>query len=356
MAGGGVARALGESTGAEPVAGNAGWEVFRVGCPRVTDSDYGLLGPRYLSIVGTVSSLSVVIRRPTTPPPCPLAARRSAASTDPADEVIVVDRPAVPVRVRRPQRRRRRATGDVLVFVDADVEVHPDALARIRAAFAHDPQLTALHGSYDDRPRARGHGLGVPQPAAPPRAPDRRRARPRRSGPASGPCAGRASWPSAASTTPATRTRRSRTSSSATGSRRPGAGSGSIPTIQGTHLKRWTLRSMLWTDFARRGRAVGRAPAPARAGSPRRSTAAGATGSARWRARSAALAVLAGGRWPALALGGALVALNHAFYALLLRQLGVARGLAGRRAARAAPPRRRRGRPGRGRAGRAPRV
>ena len=25
------------------------------------------------------------------------------------------------------------------------------------------------------------------------------------------------------------------------------------PTIQGTHLKRWTLRSMLWTDFARRG-------------------------------------------------------------------------------------------------------
>ena len=34
VAGGRVARALGESASAEPVAGNAGWEVFRVECPR----------------------------------------------------------------------------------------------------------------------------------------------------------------------------------------------------------------------------------------------------------------------------------------------------------------------------------
>lgn len=47
----------------------------------------------------------------------------------------------------------RRATGDLLVFVDADVEVHADALARIAAAFAGDPALAAVFGAYDDAPR-----------------------------------------------------------------------------------------------------------------------------------------------------------------------------------------------------------
>jgi Glycosyl transferase family group 2 len=40
--------------------------------------------------------------------------------------------------------------------VDADVELHPDALARIRARFAGDPELVALFGAYDDRPAAPG--------------------------------------------------------------------------------------------------------------------------------------------------------------------------------------------------------
>ena len=37
------------------------------------------------------------------------------------------------------------------MFVDADVEVHPDALERIRIAFS-DPATTAVFGSYDDSP------------------------------------------------------------------------------------------------------------------------------------------------------------------------------------------------------------
>ena len=116
------------------------------------------------------------------------------------------------------------------------------------------------------------------------------------------------------------------------------------PTIQGTHLKRWTLRSMLWTDFARRGApwvALQLPHAPV-----------ASTLNCGWRHRVSALvcalvplAVLAGAVRPALALGGALVALNHAFYALLLRQLGVGAWAGRGRAARAAPPRRRRGRP-----------
>ena len=46
------------------------------------------------------------------------------------------------------------ANGDVLVFLDADVEVHDDVFTRIRAAFDNDASLTAVFGSYDDDPVA----------------------------------------------------------------------------------------------------------------------------------------------------------------------------------------------------------
>ncbi|HSG09715.1 MAG TPA: glycosyltransferase family 2 protein [Longimicrobiales bacterium] len=46
--------------------------------------------------------------------------------------------------------------GEVLVFVDADVRVHPDALRRFAELFAADPDLGAAFGSYDDRPPAPG--------------------------------------------------------------------------------------------------------------------------------------------------------------------------------------------------------
>lgn len=46
--------------------------------------------------------------------------------------------------------------GEVLVFVDADVCVHPATLRRFAALFAADPGLAAAFGSYDDRPSAPG--------------------------------------------------------------------------------------------------------------------------------------------------------------------------------------------------------
>ena len=46
----------------------------------------------------------------------------------------------------------RHATGDLLLFLDADVEVHPDTLSRIAERFAAEPDLDALIGSYDDSP------------------------------------------------------------------------------------------------------------------------------------------------------------------------------------------------------------
>ena len=49
-------------------------------------------------------------------------------------------------------RGAEAATGDLLFFIDADVVAHPDVVGRVKAAFAHDPDLDALIGSYDDAP------------------------------------------------------------------------------------------------------------------------------------------------------------------------------------------------------------
>jgi glycosyltransferase involved in cell wall biosynthesis len=46
----------------------------------------------------------------------------------------------------------RASKGDVIFFIDADVCVHADTLARVRANFDDDPDLAAVIGSYDDSP------------------------------------------------------------------------------------------------------------------------------------------------------------------------------------------------------------
>lgn len=54
----------------------------------------------------------------------------------------------------------REARGDILVFVDADVLLHPDALAIAASALEKDPGLSAVFGSYDDQP---GHASFLSQ-------------------------------------------------------------------------------------------------------------------------------------------------------------------------------------------------
>ena len=44
------------------------------------------------------------------------------------------------------------ASGDILVFIDADVEIAPDALRKIAASFHAHPQTAALFGAYDESP------------------------------------------------------------------------------------------------------------------------------------------------------------------------------------------------------------
>lgn len=47
-----------------------------------------------------------------------------------------------------------QAQGDILFFVDADVEIYPQTVEQVALAFQQDPDLAALIGSYDDRPGA----------------------------------------------------------------------------------------------------------------------------------------------------------------------------------------------------------
>ena len=96
------------------------------------------------------------------------------ASTRRPDEVVVVDDASTDdtaVRARGaavvslaenvgPAAARNRgvaaARGDVLFFVDADVAVHPGTIALAESAFAADPAVAAVFGSYDAAPRAAG--------------------------------------------------------------------------------------------------------------------------------------------------------------------------------------------------------
>ncbi|MBE9127579.1 MULTISPECIES: glycosyltransferase [unclassified Coleofasciculus] len=46
------------------------------------------------------------------------------------------------------------AQGEIIFFVDADVEIYPDTIAKVAATFNQEPDLAALIGSYDDTPGA----------------------------------------------------------------------------------------------------------------------------------------------------------------------------------------------------------
>ena len=101
-----------------------------------------------------VVSLSLVIPATDRPPTLERALAAVARAKAGPEEVIVVDEPTETGPAAARNLGSRRARGDVLVFIDADVEVHDDAFARIRAAFDDDTGLDAVFGSYDDDPDA----------------------------------------------------------------------------------------------------------------------------------------------------------------------------------------------------------
>ena len=97
----------------------------------------------------------------------------SASSMSPYEIIIVVDGAtdgsaqiaetygATVIRLPIPQgpaRARnigaRAATGDVLLFVDADVLIHPETVRIVSAGFKKNNKVAAIFGSYDDEPGA----------------------------------------------------------------------------------------------------------------------------------------------------------------------------------------------------------
>jgi hypothetical protein len=77
------------------------------------------------------------------------------AARGPGDEVIVVQDSASPGPACARNQGATAASHAIVVFVDSDVVLRPDALALIRERFAADPDLAGLFGSYDDDPEQR---------------------------------------------------------------------------------------------------------------------------------------------------------------------------------------------------------
>lgn len=221
-----------------------------------------------------------------------------------------------------------RTAGEIVVFVDSDVEVHSDALRRLREALERDAGLDAVFGAYDEQPAvaatvSRFRNLlhhHVHNEAA---------------GPATTFWAGlgaiRREAFDAVGGFDAERYPHPSIEDIELGMRLHAAGRRIAldPCARGTHLKHWTLRSMLRTDLAARG-------APWVALRLERGGAGGAALNLSWRHRlaagaavvAAAAAATGHGRVTGVALA-AMIAPNARFYALLARIGGTRLALAG---------------------------
>lgn len=111
-------------------------------------------GPREAR--GAAPTLAVVV--PATDGPASLGACLAAieAGGRTPDELVVQREPAGAGPAAARNLGAAATEADVVVFVDSDVEVHPDALERIAGRFAAEPGLGALFGAYDDDPADRG--------------------------------------------------------------------------------------------------------------------------------------------------------------------------------------------------------
>ncbi|MDQ6751717.1 MAG: glycosyltransferase family 2 protein [Actinomycetota bacterium] len=266
--------------------------------------------------------MSLIVPATDRPPTLPRCLHAVARARCGPDEVIVIDHPigAGPARARNDGAQRAR--GDILVFLDADVEIHPDAFVRIRTAFAGSAALDAVFGAYDDRPEA-------PGPVSSFRNLLHHHVHCTTAGPAVTFWAGiggvRREAFLGVGGFDADRYPRASIEDIDLGTRLTAAGGHIVldPEIQGTHLKAWTLRTMLATDVRRRG-------APWIALLLReRSAASSRALNLGWRHRaSAVLSVIAAAAVPrrcSWASAGAVVGLlglNRDFYALLVRQRG----------------------------------
>ncbi|WP_157930632.1 glycosyltransferase family 2 protein [Glycomyces xiaoerkulensis] len=118
------------------------------------------------------TSVSVIIPCFNDEDALPLCLEAVKAQSRPPDELIVVDDASTDssaavaarfgCRIIRQERNRgvsaarnrgiAAAFGDLLFFLDSDIEPHPDAVERAVAAFERDPDLDIVHGVLDPHP------------------------------------------------------------------------------------------------------------------------------------------------------------------------------------------------------------
>lgn len=242
------------------------------------------------------------------------------AADVPPDHVVVVTEPrgAGPAAARN--AGVRRTSSDIVAFVDSDVLVHRDAFTRIREAFARDPGLVAIFGAYDDTVATAGTVAAF-------RNLLHHTIHRRSAGEVGSFWAGlgavrRSAFETAGGFDEARYPRPSIEDIELGGRLAPLGRIRLDPVLRGTHLKEWTLATMVRTDFARRG-----IPWVVLVASERQVPAHLNLG-ARERASAAASLILAWGairRKPlAIAVGAAAeVLLNRDLLSLLQTRLGV---------------------------------
>jgi Glycosyltransferase like family 2 len=203
-------------------------------------------------MIGAMDRLAAVVPATNRPPTLAACLEAIEAASEPPEQVVVVsDPPGVgPAEARNLGAARTRC--ELLVFVDADVAVHPDAFVRIRRVFAENPDVAAVFGAYDDDPTEPDLVSGF-------RNLLHHHVHTQAAGPASTFWAGlgaiRAAVFDEIGRFDEQRYRSPSIEDIELGARLHAAGHSVIldPGIQGKHLKRWTVSAMIRTDFRDRG-------------------------------------------------------------------------------------------------------
>jgi GT2 family glycosyltransferase len=103
-----------------------------------------------------VLRLAVIVPATDRPPTLFACVAAIRSADDSPEQLIVVEEPRDLGASAARNAGVRDASAEILVFVDADVAVHRDVFRRIRTRFEDDPALSAVFGSYDDAPAASG--------------------------------------------------------------------------------------------------------------------------------------------------------------------------------------------------------
>jgi GT2 family glycosyltransferase len=267
-----------------------------------------------------VLELAVIVPATDQPPTLSTCINAIQGAEDPPEQLIVVEEPSDAGAAWARNAGASRSTADVLVFVDADVAVHRDVFRRIRARLEADRSLGAVFGSYDDAPAAPGlvsvfrnllhHHVHQASPGPATTFWTGLGAIRRHAFDSVGGLDEELAWLEDVDL----------------GIRLSAAGAAIEldPTIQGTHLKRWTLWTMVRTDFVGRGipwvvlllRHRRRSDALNLGWTHRASAASSLVAAGALAKRRFGLAALA---------TAAFVTLNRSFHGTLLRRLGPSR-------------------------------